>query len=487
MTKIKDNINTNNKADKKADNEAEVLKNQLFVKKENCWDIQSEDQDKIFEFAEGYKKALNYGKTERRFIQYTVEQLEIAGFKHLTEFEKIENGNKVYATIHDKILVAALIGTEVPKNGFNIVASHIDSPRLDLKPNPLIEENELVYFKTHYYGGIKKYHWLSTQLALHGVIYLSDGKRVEINVGDDPEDPVFTVTDLLPHLDYHRANKKITEYVEGEKLQVLIGSIPYPDKDISERFKLGILNLLNEKYGIKEADFNRAEIEVVPAHFARDVGFDRSMIGAYGQDDRVCAYTSLQALLDTESVTKTAVILFADKEEIGSDGNTGAQSQVFQYLLNTLHEKIIGREPSMQEIQQFYLNTNLLSSDVTNAYDPIYAEVSDPVNSSYLSKGMSINKYTGHAGKYGTNDANAEFVACLTNLLDANEIPYQISDMGKVDAGGGGTIAKYFATTGMNVIDCGVCMFAMHSCFEITSKIDVYNTYRAYKVFMTKG
>ncbi|MGI6559862.1 MAG: aminopeptidase [Saccharofermentanales bacterium] len=467
---------------------AEKLKNELFLDKPNQWDLADDNlSKKVYDFSEEYKKALDQGKTERRFIEYSIQRLEKAGFKNAEQIDQATPGTKLYFNMRDKALVAAIVGNDQPAQGINIVASHVDSPRLDLKPNPLFEENELVYFKTHYYGGIKKYHWLSTQLSLHGVIYLSDGTKVDLNIGDDIEDPVFTVTDLLPHLDYHRANKKITEYVEGEKLQVLIGSIPYPDKEISERFKLGVLQLLNEKYGIKEADFNRAEIEVVPAHSARDVGFDRSMIGAYGQDDRVCAYTSLQALIDSEVAKRTSAILFTDKEEIGSEGRAGAQSQAFQYTLNSLHKKILGREPSLSEMQDFYLNTNLLSSDVTNAFDPIYEEVSDKTNSAYLSKGMAMNKYTGSGGKYSTNDADAEFLAYLTNLFDTNNIPYQISELGKVDAGGGGTIAKFFAKTGMNVIDCGVAMFAMHSCFEVTSKMDVYNTYRAYKVFMNKG
>lgn len=463
---------------------AEELKEKLFMKKENCWDIQSDEKDQIFDFAEGYKHALNIGKTERRFIAYSVEQLEKAGFQDISQFEKLNAGDKVYTTMHDKTLIAAIVGEEEPSKGFNMVGSHVDSPRLDLKPNPLMEEEELVYFKTHYYGGIKKYQWLSTALSLHGVIYLSDGKKVEINVGDDPQDPVFTITDLLPHLDKHLRSKKVSEFVNPEKMNLLIGSIPYPDTEVKDRFKLGILNLLNEQYGLTEIDFNRAEIEIVPAQMARDVGFDRSMIGAYGQDDRVCAYTSLEALINSKAGKRTIAILFADKEEIGSEGNTGAQSEIFLYQLNHLHEMILGREPKRREIEEFYMNTNLLSSDVSNVFDPNYAEVSDPLNSSYLSKGIGINKYTGAAGKSSTNDAHAEFVSYVLNIFAEHNIPYQISELGKVDWGGGGTIAKYFAKTGMNVIDSGVAMFAMHSCFEITSKIDVYNTYRAYLAFL---
>lgn len=463
---------------------AEKLKEKLFMKKDNCWDSQKDQKDKIFDFAEGYKEALDLGKTERRFIAYSVAQLENAGFKEVSQFDQLNQGDKVYLTMHDKTLIAAVIGEEEPSKGFNIVGSHVDSPRLDLKPNPLMEENDLVYFKTHYYGGIKKYHWLSTALSLHGIIYLEDGEKIEISVGDDPSDPVFTITDLLPHLDKHLSSKKVSEFVNPEKMNLLIGSIPYPDADVKDRFKLGILNLLHEQYGITEVDFNRAEIEIVPAQMARDVGFDRSMIGAYGQDDRVCAYTSLQALIDIKPSKRTVAILFADKEEIGSDGNTGAKSEIFLYQLNHLHELILGREPKRREIEEFYMNTNLLSSDVSNLFDPNYSEVSDPLNSNYLSKGIGINKYTGSGGKYSTNDAHAEFVAYVLDIFTKHDIPYQISELGKVDWGGGGTIAKYFAKTGMNVIDSGVAMFSMHSCFEITAKIDVYNAYRAYLAFL---
>ncbi|HZJ68759.1 MAG TPA: aminopeptidase [Candidatus Eisenbacteria bacterium] len=464
---------------------AEELKKNLFQKKINCWDSADEStQTAVHNFSKEYKNALNQGKTERRFITYSINRLKKAGFKDVSEYKRLKEGDKVYLSMREKTLVAAVIGKEEPAKGFNIVGSHVDSPRLDLKPNPLFEDEELVYFKTHYYGGIKKYQWLATALSIHGVVYLEDGSKVDINIGDHPDDPVFTVTDLLPHLDKHLRSKKASEFVDGEKMNLLVGSIPYPDKNVEERFKLGLLVLLNEEYGIKEADFNRAEIEVVPSQMARDVGFDRSMIGAYGQDDRVCAYTSLQALIDSKAANKTMAILFTDKEEVGSDGNTGAQSNAFQYKLNLLHELILGKEPSRREIEDFYLNTNLLSSDVSHVFDPNFSEVSDPLNSAYLSKGITINKYTGSGGKYSTNDANAEFVSYVLNIFEKNKIPYQIAELGKVDWGGGGTIAKFFAKTGMNVIDSGVSMFAMHSCFEITSKIDVYNTYRAYIAFL---
>ncbi len=462
----------------------EDLKKELFMEKANRWDLQADQKDQIFAFAEDYKLALNEGKTERRFLRFAVRQLENAGFEDISKFKKLKKGDKVYLTMHEKTLIAAVIGSEKPNRGFQIVGSHIDSPRLDLKPNPLLEDRELVYFKTHYYGGIKKYQWLSTALAIHGVIYLANGEKVELNIGDDPQDPVFTITDLLPHLDKHLRKKTVAELVDPEKMNLLIGSIPYPEKDLKDRFKLAVLSFLNQEFGIKEADFNRAEIEIVPAQMARDVGFDRSFIGAYGQDDRVCAYTSLRALMEMEDVQKTVAILLADKEEIGSDGNTGAQSALFRYQLNRLHELILGKEPSRREIEEFYMNSNLLSSDVCNAFDPSYEEVSDPLNSAYISKGIAINKYTGSGGKAMTNDAHAEFLSYLLRIFEQNDVPYQISELGKVDWGGGGTIAKYFAKTGMNVIDSGVAMFAMHSCFEITAKIDVYNTYRAYLAFM---
>lgn len=467
--------------------QGEQLKAKLFKRKHNRWDSQVGDLERVFAFAEDYKKALDYGKTERRFVDLAVQGLTAAGFQDISKFKRLKAGDRVFLTMHDKSLLAAVIGSKGPREGWQIVGSHVDSPRLDLKPNPLLEDTELVYFKTHYYGGIKKYQWLSTALAIHGVIYLADGTKQEINIGEAEDDPVFTITDLLPHLDKHLRDKKMTEFVDPEKMNLLIGSIPYPEKDLSDRFKLAVLAILHDRYGIKEADFNRAEIEVVPAQKARDVGLDRSLIGAYGQDDRVCAYTSLRALSEVEAPDRTAAILLVDKEEIGSEGNTGAQSSAFQYKLNLLHEMILGREPGQAEIADFYLNTNLLSSDVCNAYDPSYAEVSDPLNSCYINCGIGLNKYTGAGGKVSTNDSHAEFLTYVTSLFDQADVPYQICELGKVDWGGGGTIAKYFAKTGMNVVDSGVGVLAMHSCFEVTAKLDVYNAYRAYRTFLEEA
>ena len=467
---------------------AEELKESLCYEFKNQWDgLKDKEVKEIMSFNEGYKKALDAGKTEREFYDWTIATLEKAGYKNLAEMDKVKAGDKVYRGVHGKGLLAAIAGSEDPKNGFLLVGSHIDCPRLDLKPNPLYEKEEMALLKTHYYGGIKKYHWVATQLAIHGVAILKNGEKVNISVGEKDEDPVFTITDLLPHLGKDQMSKKASEVIEGENLNVLIGGMPIEDTEVKDRYKMAILQLLNKEYGITERDLITAEIEVVPAHKARDVGFDRSFIGAYGQDDRVCAYTSLQALLESKAREKTQGIFLFDKEEVGSDGNTGACSALYMHALNELHCKMLGREPSVMELQESISNTQLLSSDVSNAYDPNYPEVSDPLNTTYCSKGIGICKYTGSRGKGGTTDANAEYFNKVTRLFDEHEIPWQVGELGKVDQGGGGTIAKFFANYGMQVIDCGVAVLSMHACFEVTSKADVYNTYRAYHCFLNQA
>lgn len=464
--------------------EAEKLREELCFNYKNQFDeIDEKFEKQAQDFNEGYKKALDESKTEREFYNYTIRRLEDAGFKNLDEVKKLKKGDKVYRGVHNKGLLAAVVGESDPSEGLLLVGSHTDSPRLDLKPYPLYEQDEFALLKTHYYGGIKKYQWLSTQLSLHGVVIKEDGKVVEINVGEDENDPVFTITDLLPHLGRKQMSQKASEVIEGEKLNVLIGSKPFPDKDIKDRFKLQILKILNEKYGIVERDLITAEIEVVPAHKARDVGFDRSFVGAYGQDDRVCAYTSLEAILDCKANKKTQAIFLFDKEEVGSDGNTGAKSELYYFALNELYAKILGETPSVLQIQEMIENSKLLSSDVSAAYDPDFADVYEKMNSTFCNYGIGVNKYTGAYGKGGTTDANAEYFNEITRLFDENKVPWQAGELGAVDAGGGGTIAKFFANSGMNVLDCGVPVLAMHSCFEVTSKLDVYNTYRAYKAF----
>ena len=471
------------------DNEkVKKLKEKLLYDIPNQWDERDNKfQKKVQQFTVEYKEALNEGKTEREYIRWTVELLEKNGFKRYEDMAELKPGDRVYRVLRQKGLLAAVIGKKDPAEGFNIVGSHVDSPRLDLKPNALYEDKDLVYLKTHYYGGIKKYHWIGTQLSLHGVVYLKNGKRVDLNIGEKEDDPVFTITDLLPHLGRKQMAKKASEVVAGEQLNILFGGIPYPDKETEGRFKLGILNLLNKEYGIVERDLHTAEIEIVPAHKAKDVGLDRAFIGAYGQDDRVCAYTSTRALIDSKDSEYTNLIMLFDKEEIGSDGNTGAQSQSYRYALHDLHQRIIGREPAMCELHRNLENTHLLSSDVTAAFDPTFADVSDPKNSAYAGSGIGVNKYTGSGGKYSTSDAGSEFFNHITRLFDANDIPWQAAEMGGVDEGGGGTIAKYFANLGIEVIDCGVALFSMHSCFEIASTMDIYNTYRAYLAFLEKN
>jgi aspartyl aminopeptidase len=464
---------------------AKKLKAELCAEYNNLWDtVSTDDRDFAFAFADEYKLFLDMVKTEREFVKQTVETLEDSGYVPITSKEILLPGDKVYKNFRGKALAAAVIGKQPLTAGLNLIGSHVDAPRLDLKPNPLYEDSDLVLMKTHYYGGIKKYHWAAMPLSLHGVIFLKDGTQKEISVGEKPGDPVFTVTDLLPHLGSEQMSRKATEVIKGEDLNLLVGGIPYPDKETSGRFKLGILQLLNNQLGIREKDFVTAELEVVPAQNARDVGFDASFVGAYGQDDRVCAYTSLKALTEIGKPERTAVCIFFDKEEIGSDGNTGAQSRSYEYFLYELfaHSQA-NKNLSQLDFQKMLESSVMLSADVTNAFDPTYASVSDARNNSYINRGITLVKYVGSRGKYGTSDANGEFFAGLVRILDENSIPWQTGEMGKVDAGGGGTIAKYLANLGMEVIDCGVPVLSMHSTFEVTSKIDIYNTFLAYQSF----
>ncbi len=475
-------------ADKKND-QVEALRKELTFSFKNLWDPDNEAEMKaLMDFAEDYKKALDRGKTEREFVDFAIELLEGEGYKAFDSDQPLKPGDKVYESVHGKGLVAAVIGTADPLLGFNLVGAHVDSPRLDLKPNPLYESDELTLMKTHYYGGIKKYQWAAIPLALHGVVILKNGETVKLAIGEAPEDPVLTITDLLPHLGADQMKKTASEVIEGEQLNVLVGSIPFPGgEEVKERFKLGILKLLHDRYQITERDLITAEIEIVPAALARDVGLDRSMIGGYGQDDRVCAYTALRALIDAEQPLKrTGMVVLYDKEETGSGGITGARSQLFPSVQRRMVRAILGREPSAIELQDQIEKSTMLSSDVSNAYDPTFASVSDPKNNTYAGRGIAFFKYTGARGKGGTSDANAEYFNEVTRLLDQEEIPWQTGELGKVDQGGGGTVAIYQADLGISVIDCGVPVLSMHSCFEVTSKMDVYKTYEAYKVFLEK-
>ena len=480
-------------AKEKSAKKKEKLSDKLFVKQKNCWEEIDKKTDKeVEDFASSYKQFLDKGKTERECVDTICEHLEKNGFVnidswHSTKNKKLEAGLKIYQNIRGKSVLAAIIGKKPAIEGFNILGAHLDSPRLDLKPNPLYEDSELALFDTHYYGGIKKYQWTTIPLSMHGVFISESGKKTAIRIGEDPGDPVFTVTDLLPHLAREQMEKKASAAVEGEDLDILAGSRPYPDKDEKEKVKLALLDLLNKKYGIIERDFARAEIEFVPAFKASDVGLDRSLIGAYGHDDRCCAWPALQALItiakEKSAPDKTLVCYLSDKEETGSAGNTGARSVNFENFLTMLCTNNEA-DPSGKIKRLCFSRTSMLSADVNAAFDPTYANVFDKKNTSYIGKGIVLEKYTGSGGKYGASDANAEYCAKVQAIMNRNKIQWQSGELGKVDKGGGGTIALYAANLGMDVLDCGVPVLSMHSPFEVISKIDLYVTYKGYVAFL---
>lgn len=459
------------------------LKESLFMKKKSGWEgVTDLEKEKIYNFAKGYMDFLNKSKTEREVIEFAKNFLENRDFKNINDVKELSSGDKVYYINRDKSMYIAVIGEEPMENGLNIVGSHVDSPRLDLKPNPLYETDGVALLRTHYYGGIKKYQWTTIPLALHGVIVKTNGEKVRINIGEDENDPVFVITDLLPHLGQAQMEKKAKEVIEGEALNILIGNIPYDNSETTEKVKLNILSILNKKYDIVEKDFLSAEIEVVPAFKARSLGFDESMVAAYGQDDKVCVYTSLQAILNLEKTNKTAICILSDKEEIGSMGNTGMESQVFDMFITELLNKT--KQNSINALERIFCKSKMLSADVDAGYDPLYPSVYEKTNSAFLGEGIGLNKYTGARGKSGASDANAEFVAEIRRLFEENDIRYNISELGKVDQGGGGTIAYILANKGMDVIDCGVPVLSMHSPYEVSSKFDIYSAFRAYKAFM---
>ena len=463
----------------------EDLENKLFNKKKSGWlEIENEEGSKIFSFCEGYMDYLNKAKTEREFIAEAKKKAEENGFKDLNTIQNLQTGDKVYFINRNKSMYLAVIGKQPIENGLHIVGAHVDSPRLDLKPNPLYEDGELAYFNTHYYGGIKKYQWTAIPLSIHGVIVKTNGEKITVNIGEDEKDPIFTITELLPHLAKEQVSKKLAEAIEGENLDLLVGSIPYKDTESKEKVKLNILNLLNQKYGITEADLQSSELELVPCFKARSLGFDMGLVAAYGQDDKVCSYTALTALMEVNEPEKTAVCILSDKEEIGSMGNTGMESHVFDYFISELLNK--KGENRVNLLDKVFCYSKMLSSDVDAAFDPLYSNVSDKNNSGYLSKGLTLNKYTGSRGKSGASDANAEYVAWVRDLFEKNKIKYQMSELGKVDVGGGGTIAYILANKGVDVIDCGVGVLSMHAPYEVTSKYDIYTAYRAYKAFWYK-
>lgn len=452
-----------------------------MYKRTNGWEkVAPETKNNIMALNEKYKGYLDNGKTERLCCDNTIALAKEKGFKDINEFSSLKAGDKVYINNRGKSLMLVVVGEKSFKDGINLVVSHIDSPRLDLKQNPLYEDSELALFKTHYYGGIKKYQWTTIPLALHGVVVNSKGEKISVSVGEDAGDPVFCVTDLLPHLADEQMKKPLYKGIEGESLNILIGSTPGDAE--KDKVKTAVMEIINAKYGIEEEDFISAEIEVVPAGKARDVGFDKSMIGAYGQDDRVCAFASVEAIFDIDTPSKTAVCFLADKEEVGSMGNTGMRSAFFRDTM----AKLISMKEQYDDLalRQCFGNSICLSADVGAAMDPNYKEVSEYNNSPFINYGVLITKYTGSRGKGGSSDASAELVGFVRNLFNKNEIVWQTGELGKVDAGGGGTVAQYVANLNIETIDCGVPVLSMHSPFEVTSKLDVYMTYKAYNAFL---
>ena len=464
--------------DNKEDN-LKKLKEKLFLKRENGGKtISKAELDKSYSFAEGYKDFLNKSKTEKESVRYALKCAKESGFEEFDKNKKYKAGDRVYKINRDRNIVLAVIGKNGTKNGVNMAVAHVDAPRLDLKPNPLMEQHDLGILKTHYYGGIKKYQWTTIPLAIHGRIVKRDGSVVDVVLGESEEEPCFCVTDLLPHLAREQMGKKMSEAIMGEDLNLLVGSLPLEDGDDgSDMVKLNILKLLNEKYGIVESDFISSDLEIVPAMKAQDLGFDRSMIGGYAHDDRSCAYPALRAILDCKNPEKTTITMLTDKEETGSDGNTGSQSRFLEYFISDLADMdgVPGRE--------VLTHTKCLSADVNAAYDPTYPSSFEPANSSYINRGVVVTKYTGSGGKYGTSDATAEFTGEICNLLSDKDVIWQSSELGKVDIGGGGTIAKYVANMNADVIDIGVPVLSMHAPFEVISKIDLYMTFKAISAF----
>ena len=468
------------KTETKAESKAKELQKQMFMKKKNSGLIMSDAEIKAADkFNEGYKKFLDEAKTEREAVKASVSLLQKQGFTEYDKKKKYKAGDKIYAVNRGKALILAVIGKESIDKGVNILAAHIDSPRLDLKQNPLYEEAEMAYFKTHYYGGIKKYQWTAIPLSLHGVIVKNNGDIVEVNIGEDEKDPVFVVTDLLPHLAQEQMKRPAPKIITGEELNILIGSRPFKDDEASELVKLNIMNILFKKYGITEEDFISAELEAVPAFKAKDVGFDRSLVGAYGQDDRVCAYTAMMATVDVKGVpSKTVVTVLTDKEETGSDGNTGLQSSYMEYFIYDLAESFGKNGRAVLSASK------CLSADVNAGFDPTFGDVLERKNSAYGGQGTVLTKFTGAGGKSSTNDSSAEFVGYVRKIFDENKIIWQTGELGKVDLGGGGTVAKYIANLDVDTIDLGVPVLSMHAPFEITSKADVYMTYKAFAAFI---
>lgn len=456
----------------------ELLKEELCINNDHFIKAFDEaETKKADEFCEGYKDFLSKAKTERECNSWIIGKAKEKGFVEFDPFASYNPGDKVYYDNRGKAVILAVIGKQSISKGVKIVASHIDAPRLDLKPTPLYEDNEIAYFKTHYYGGIRKYQWAAIPLSLHGVFVKKDGTSVTVSIGEDEGEPQFAITDLLPHLAKEQAKRTLSDGIKGEELNILVGSRPFKSDSGSELVKLNILKLLNEKYGVTENDFISAELELVPAFKPRDIGFDRSMIGAYGHDDRVCAYPAMEALFSLEIPEHTSLAVLADKEEIGSDGNTGLNSSYLRYFIADL--------AAMEGVEARHVlsKSECLSADVNACFDPTFPSVHDKYNAAFLNHGVVVTKYTGSRGKSGTSDANAEFVAKVRNILDSKNVCWQIGEMGKVDEGGGGTVAMYIANLNVDVVDLGVPVLSMHAPFEVVSKTDVYSTFKACEAF----
>ncbi|MCD7826520.1 MAG: aminopeptidase [Clostridiaceae bacterium] len=460
------------------------------MERKSVWDKYSQkDLKKLEKICKQYREFLDVGKTERECTKEIIRQAQNAGYRDLKELigheETIGAGDKVYAVCMNKAVALFCIGKKPLQQGMNILGAHIDSPRIDVKQNPLYEEGDLAYLDTHYYGGIKKYQWVTLPLALHGVIVKKDGTVIDVCVGEDDNDPVFCVSDLLIHLAGEQMEKKASKVIEGEKLDLLIGSIPCMEEDPEEKktlVKANLLRILEDTYGIEEDDFISAELEAVPAGRARELGFDRGMIMAYGQDDRVCAYTSLDAMLQVDNPEKTSCCLLVDKEEIGSVGATGMRSHFFENAVAELLE--LAGEYSELSLRRCLAGSRMLSSDVNAGYDPLYRSCFEKKNASFCSHGVVFSKFTGSRGKSGSNDANAEYLAALRKIMDDNHVYYQTAELGKVDVGGGGTIAYILSLYGMEVIDCGVAVLSMHAPWEVTSKADIYEAWKCYVAFL---
>lgn len=463
------------------------LEDKLTFSTKNIWEEVEEDKiEEIIDFSADYAEYITKSKTERLSIDESEKILKENGFKSIDEYDSLESGDKVYMINRNKSMAIAVIGEKDITDGCNLVASHVDAPRLDLKVNPLYEDKDatIALFKTHYYGGVKKYQWVNTPLAIHGRVMKEDGEAVDISIGEGAEDPILVVSDLLPHLARKKqGDRKMKDVIKGEELNVLSASIPEDDEDAENKVKLKVLKLLNDKYDIKEEDFISAELELVPAGSAKNVGLDESMLGAYGQDDRICAYTSMRAVLDIKKPEKTSLAILFDKEEIGSEGNTGANSKFLESVYSDLLGKIQG-DYTMNDHRRAFENSKAISGDVDPAVNPSFKGVHDLNNAARIGKGIVLTKFTGAGGKYSANDAHAEYVGEIRKIMNENDIFWQIAELGKVNEGGGGTVAKFLANLNIETIDAGPPILGMHSPFEITSKADIYYTYKAYKAFL---